>query len=154
MLDGPYKKLIVWQKAKSLVKAVYALTKSFPADERFALTDQLRRAVVSIPSNIAEGYGRASNADYAHFLAIARGSLYEALTQLEVAEDLGYISAVPEELELLAAEVGRMLGAMLKKYSAMHSSPSPRIRPSPSAKANSGIVNSFVRPSPSPNPYA
>ena len=123
MLDGPYKELIVWQKAKSLVKVVYALTRQFPADERFALTDQLRRAVVSIPSNIAEGYGRASNADYAHFLSIARGSLYEALTQLEVAEDLGYISTVPEDLESLASEVGRMLGAMLKKYGSIHCSP-------------------------------
>ena len=118
MFDGPYKK-----KAKSLVKVVYALTRQFPSDERFALTDQVRRAAVSIPSNIAEGYGRASNADYAHFLAIARGSLYETLTQLEVAEDLGYISAVSEELELLAAEVGRMLGAMLKKYGSIHCSP-------------------------------
>lgn len=123
MFDGPYKELIVWQKAKTLVKMVYALTRQFPADERFALTDQLRRAVVSIPSNIAEGYGRASNADYAHFLSIARGSLYEALTQLEVAEDLGYISTVPEDLELLASEVGRMLGAMLKKYGSIHCSP-------------------------------
>ena len=123
MFDGPYKKLIVWQKAKSLVKVVYALTRQFPADERFALTDQLRRAAVSIPSNIAEGYGRASNADYAHFLAIARGSLYEVLTQLEIAEDLGYISAVSEELELLAIEVGRMLAAMLKKYGSIRCSP-------------------------------
>ena len=135
MFDGPYKKLIIWQKAKSLVKAVYALTKTFPADERYALTDQLRRAVVSIPSNIAEGYGRASNADYAHFLAIARGSLYETLTQLEVAEDLGYISAVPEELELLASEVGRMLGAMLKKYGSVHCSPSSKPSPQPFAFA-------------------
>ena len=158
MIDGPYKKLIVWQKAKSLVKAVYALTKTFPADERYALTDQLRRAVVSIPSNIAEGYGRASNADYAHFLAIARGSLYEALTQLEVAEDLGYISAHPEELELLASEVGRMLGAMLKKYGSMHSSPSskfsPNTSPSPSSLPLRLSPSPSPKPSPSPNPYA
>ena len=99
-----------------LVKAVYALTKSFPADERYALTDQLRRAVVSIPSNIAEGSGRASNADYGHFLSIARGSLYETMTQLQVAVDLGYISAISPELESLMSEVGRMLGSMLKKY--------------------------------------
>ena len=125
MFEGPYKKLIVWQKAMELVKAVYALTKSFPVDERYALTDQLRRAVVSIPSNIAEGYGRSSNADYAHFLAIARGSLYETLTQLEVAQDLGYISEVPEELVLSASEIGRMLGALLKKYGSIHCSPKP-----------------------------
>ena len=122
-MEGPYRKLIVWQKAKELVKAVYVLTRKFPTDERYALTDQIRRAVVSIPSNIAEGYGRASNADYAHFLAIARGSLYETLTQLEIAEDLGYISEMPEGLDSLAAEVGRMLGAMLKKYGTLHCSP-------------------------------
>ena len=99
-----------------LVKAVYALSKSFPADERYALTDQLRRAVVSIPSNIAEGSGRVSNADYGHFLSIARGSLYETMTQLQVAVDLGYIPAIAPELESFMSEVGRMLGAMLKKY--------------------------------------
>ena len=122
-MEGPHKKLIVWQKAKELVKSVYVLTRKFPTDERYALTDQIRRAVVSIPSNIAEGYGRASNADYAHFLAIARGSLYETLTQLEIAEDLGYVSEIPESLDSLAAEVGRMLGAMLKKYGTIRCSP-------------------------------
>ena len=122
-MEGPYKQLIVWQKATELVKAIYALSRKFPTDERYALTDQIRRAAVSIPSNIAEGYGRASNADYAHFLAIARGSLYETLTQLEIAEDLGYVSEIPESLDTLAAEVGRMLGAMLKKYGTLHCSP-------------------------------
>ena len=71
-----FNKLIVWQKAMELVKVVYAISKAFPPDERYALTDQLRRAVVSIPSNIAEGNGRSSNADYGHFLSIARGSLF------------------------------------------------------------------------------
>ena len=107
-----------------LVRAVYALTKAFPADERYALTDQLRRAVVSIPSNIAEGSGRASNADYGHFLSIARGSLYETMTQLQVAVDLGYISAISSELESQMSEIGRMLGSMLKKYGTLHCSTS------------------------------
>ena len=115
-----FKDLIVWQKAMELVKAVYALSKGFPADERYALTDQLRRAAVSIPSNIAEGSGRSSNADYSHFLAIARGSLYETMTQLQVAEDLGYISAISEELQSQIDEVGRMLTSMLKKYGSIH----------------------------------
>ena len=84
-MKGPFTDLIVWQKAMELVRAVYALSKAFPADERYALTDQIRRAAVSIPSNIAEGYGRSSNADYGHFLAIARGSLYEVMTQVQVA---------------------------------------------------------------------
>ena len=120
-----FKNLIVWQKAMELVKAVYALGKAFPADERYSLTDQLRRAVVSIPSNIAEGNGRASNADYGHFLAIARGSLYETMTQLQIAVDLGYIPAISPELESLISEVGRMLTSMLKKYGSLHCTPTP-----------------------------
>ena len=115
-----FKNLIVWQKAMELVRVVYQISKSFPADERYALTDQLRRAVVSIPSNIAEGNGRASNKDYAHFLAIARGSLFETLTQIQVAEDLGYIDN-HEYLDNLTAEVGRMLTSLLKRYGAIHS---------------------------------
>ena len=107
-----------------LVKAVYAVSKAFPADERYALTDQLRRAVVSIPSNIAEGSGRASNADYGHFLSIARGSLYETMTQLQIAVDLGYLPVLSPGLEALISEIGRMLGAMLKKYGTLRCSTS------------------------------
>ena len=120
-----FRNLIVWQKGMELVKAVYALSKKFPSDERYALSDQLRRAVVSIPSNIAEGNGRASNADYGHFLAIARGSLYETSTQLQVAVDLGYIPALDPVLESLISEVGRMLTSMLKKYGSLHCTPTP-----------------------------
>ena len=115
-----FKDLIVWQRAMELVRKVYSLTKTFPADERYALTDQVRRAVVSIPSNIAEGCGRSSTADYSHFLAIARGSLYETMTQLQVAADLGYIPGITPELDDLINEVGRMLTAMLKKYGSIH----------------------------------
>ena len=79
--DFQYRKLIAWQKAMWFAKAVYALINQFPATEKYALSDQVRRAVVSIPSNIAEGCGRVSNRDYAHFLSIARGSLYETMTQ-------------------------------------------------------------------------
>ena len=119
-----YEELVVWQKAMELVRLVYQATRRFPLDERFALTDQLRRAVVSIPSNIAEGNGRGSNKDYAHFLSIARGSLYETMTQLRIAKDLGYLDDY-SQIEDIAAEVGRMLGAMLKKYGSIHCSPSP-----------------------------
>ena len=115
MEDFGYRNLIVWQKAKTLVKLVYAEVKNLPVEERYALGDQIRRAVVSIPSNIAEGNGRTSNKDYAHFLSIARGSLYETLTQLEIAKDLGYASVTPE-IEQLAMDIGRILGAMLKKF--------------------------------------
>ena len=114
-MDASFRNLIVWQKSMSLVRSVYALSKTFPPDERYALTDQLRRAVVSIPSNIAEGNGRASSKDYAHFLSIARGSLYETVTQLEIAKDLGYVKELTEIL-VLAGEIGSMLGAMLKKF--------------------------------------
>ena len=109
-----YRKLIVWQKAMDLTEKVYALIRSLPADEKYALADQLRRSVISVSSNIAEGAGRASNKDYAHFLAIARGSLYEVLSQLDAAERLGYLS-VGKDIEDLANEIARMLGSMLKK---------------------------------------
>ena len=109
--------LIVWQKAKMLVGLVYAEAKKLPAEERYAMGDQIRRAVVSIPSNIAEGNGRASSREYANFLSIARGSLYETMTQLEIAQDLGYATVTPE-IEQLAKDVARILGAMIKKFSA------------------------------------
>ena len=114
-----FRRLIVWQRAMELTSEVYALAKRFPAEERYALTDQLRRAVVSIPSNIAEGCGRSSNKDYAHFLSIARGSLYETMTQLQIAVNLGYIADLPSEVNGLIEEVGKMLGSMLKKYGAI-----------------------------------
>jgi len=110
-----FKKLIVWQKAMTLARLAYAVAKKFPVEERFALADQLRRAASSVPSNIAEGNGRASNKDYAHFLSIARGSLFETVTQLQLAHDLGYIDDL-SELETLAAEISRILTSMLQKY--------------------------------------
>ena len=113
--DFQYRNLIVWQKAMQFSKQVYRLTGHFPAAEKYALSDQVRRAVVSVPSNIAEGCGRASNRDYAHFLAIARGSLYETMTQLEFAQSLGYIDAI-KDVEELSSEISRMLTSLMKKY--------------------------------------
>ena len=110
-----YRNLIVWQKAMLLSKAVYKLIDQLPATEKYALSDQVRRAVVSVPSNIAEGCGRASNRDYAHFLAIARGSLYETMTQLELAQSLGFIDTI-KDVEELASEISRMLTSLMKKY--------------------------------------
>ena len=130
MEDFGYRKLIVWQKSVELVGLVYEEIKKFPLDERFALIDQLRRSVVSIPSNIAEGNGRMTNKDYAHFLAIARGSLYETMTQLEIAKNLGYLSSI-EKIESVATEVGRMLGAMLKKYGSIQEKIPHLCSPSP-----------------------
>ena len=84
-----YRDLSAWQKARLLVKEVYLLTAAFPVGERFGLVSQMNRAAVSIPSNIAEGYGRATTQDYLHFLRIARGSAYELETQLVLVQDLG-----------------------------------------------------------------
>ena len=88
-----YRDLVAWQKARALVKEVYLLTAAFPAGERLGLVSQMDRAAVSIPSNIAEGYGRATTQDYRQFLRIARGSAYELETQLVLAEDLGLCPA-------------------------------------------------------------
>ena len=109
-----YRELIVWQKAMELVEIVYRLMKVFPADERFRLCDQLSRAVVSIPSNIAEGNGRESKAEYARFLGIARGSLYETETQLEIAKRLGYVGDL-SEVSGLISEIARMLVSLIAK---------------------------------------
>jgi four helix bundle protein len=87
-----FKELIVWQQSRSLVKDVYQLTQKFPADEKFGLTQQVRRASVSIPSNIAEGSGRGTNKDFVRFIDIANGSALELETQLYLAFDLEYIS--------------------------------------------------------------
>ncbi|KEF34788.1 30S ribosomal protein S23 [Deinococcus sp. RL] len=86
-----YRQFVVWQKAHALTLRVYVLTHSFPADERFGLTAQLRRAAVSIPSNIAEGAGRASDTDFARFLDMAGGSANEVEYQMLLARDLGYV---------------------------------------------------------------
>lgn len=87
-----FKNLIVYQKSKELVKQVYALLKQFPDDERFALCGQMRRAAISVPSNIVEGMARLSTKEQSHFLNIAYGSLMELYAQLDIAHDLGYLS--------------------------------------------------------------
>jgi four helix bundle protein len=86
-----HRDLIVWQKAMDLVEMIYCTTKAFPREEIYGLTSQLRRAAVSIPSNIAEGNGRNSTRDYIHFLGMAYGSVKEAETQILIAERLRYI---------------------------------------------------------------
>jgi four helix bundle protein len=111
-----YKELIVWQKAMILVQEIYHLTRSFPKDEVFILVPQLRRAVISVPSNIAEGYGRKSSKEYSQFYAIAYGSCLELETQLLIAQRLGYInSQQADKAFALIKEVSSMLNAMLSK---------------------------------------
>jgi four helix bundle protein len=111
-----YKDLVVWQKSMLLVKEVYVLLRFLPSEEKYALADQMRRAVVSIPSNIAEGYGRNSTNDYVRFLNIARGSIYELDTQLNVCVMLGYITEEQSKNTFdLLQEVGKMINALAKK---------------------------------------
>ena len=106
-----YEELVVWQKAMILAKSVYCLQKQLPKEEVFGLGDQIRRAAVSIPSNIAEGFGRGSQNEFKHFLAIARGSLFETKTQLQLAEELGYLHHVPEVFVLIN-EVGKLINGL------------------------------------------
>ena len=113
-----YKDLVVWQKAMQLVTATYRTTRKFPKDELFGLTSQARRAAVSIPSNIAEGQGRLSEREFRYFLGQGRGSLMELETQLQVAENLGYMQREESEpLLRLCAEVGRILKGLLASVS-------------------------------------
>ncbi len=110
-----YKDLIAWKKAFALCGAVYSFTRQLPADERFGLVSQLRRAAVSVPSNIAEGYGRGSTKDYLRFLWQANGSLCELETQLLLAQELGLVRG--DECDALLAnvtELGRVLAALIR----------------------------------------
>jgi four helix bundle protein len=109
-----YRDLFAWQKAMDLVVAVYDATASFPREEVFGLTSPIRRAVVSVPSNMAEGQGRKSRKEFLHHLSIAYGSLCELETQLLLAERLGYLppSRAHQLLEL-SAEVGRLANGLM-----------------------------------------
>ena len=110
-----FRKLKVYTLAKDLVKNVYLMIDTLPSKENYALCDQLRRAVVSIPSNIAEGNGRDSRAEYARFLAIARGSVFEVQTQLELAERFGYVT-IPSTVKALLTDISKMLFTMIRKF--------------------------------------
>ncbi len=115
-MSGSYRDLKVWQRSIQLSVAIYALTRGFPKEELYGLTSQLRRAAVSVASNIAEGYGRVSKGEYRQFVGIARGSLLELQTQLVIAKELGF--GKPEQAqpaEALAEETGKMLWALMHK---------------------------------------
>ncbi len=111
-----YKDLVSWQKGMTLAAEVYRMTKTFPKEETYGLVSQIRRSVISIPSNIAEGYGRESTQEYIRFLRIARGSLYETETQLYLCQQLQYISQEDSTTAFaLCSEIGRMLNTMLQR---------------------------------------
>lgn len=108
-----YSDLSVWQKAMDLVEAIYRLTRTFPNDERFGLISQMQRAAVSIPSNIAEGYGRKSTKAYINYLSISYGSLLELETQIQIGCRLQYLDRTTmDNLLVQTNEVGRMLNGL------------------------------------------
>lgn len=113
----PHEGLLVWQDAMDLVEAIYRTSANFPDVERFGLASQLRRAAISIPSNIAEGAARRSTQEYLRFLSIARGSLSELDTQLQIAERLAYISDTQDVIEL-ANRVFAKLNALIRSIQA------------------------------------
>lgn len=110
-----YRDLVAWQKAYALGLLIYRLTARFPDSERFGLTSQLRRGIVSVASNIAEGYGRGSKVDYVRFLKIARGALYEVDTQLAFANDLGFCQPSEHDAsKALHNECERVLAGLIR----------------------------------------
>jgi len=109
-----YRDLIAWRKAMELVTEIHGSTRAFPQDERYGLTNQLRRAAVSVPSNIAEGQARFSRKEFHHFLSHARGSLVEIETQLMIAQNLGYLPTKQVKALLdRTTELGRVLNGLI-----------------------------------------
>ena len=111
-----FRDLLIWQKAMTLVTKCYSISGNFPKEEQFGLTSQIRRCSISIPSNIAEGFGRNTNKDYHRFLTIALGSLFEFQTQIEIAYNLNYISEDAfKQLYENSRELERMLSSFISK---------------------------------------
>ena len=111
-----FDKLLVWQRAHSLVLKIYEVTNSFPKEEIWGLTSQIRRSAVSVPSNIVEGKARGSRKDFKRFLLIARGSMEEVKYQSLLAKELKYMNDEQyEEITVMIEDVGRLLGGLIKK---------------------------------------
>jgi four helix bundle protein len=116
MENRHFRDLQVWQRSMALAQDVYRLTEAFPRSELFGLTSQMRRAAVSVPSNIAEGRGRMTHKSFVVFLSQARGSLYELETQIELARDLGFTDRdTAEAVVAAAAEISRMIHGLISK---------------------------------------
>lgn len=131
-----YRDLILWKKAMLLARNAYSITESLPKREAYGLADQIRRAAVSIVSNVAEGHGRLSDLQFRHFLGQARGSFFEMQTQIELSIDLGYLDKRKgSELMEQASEVGRILNGLLRSLKS-HAA-SDRAFPNPVDSANS-----------------
>lgn len=111
-----YKDLMIWHRSMDLVELIYKITENFPSKENFGLISQMRRAAVSVPSNIAEGYGRQSTGSYSQFLSIARGSLYELETQIEICCRLKYLQKdESEKLLNEITEISKMISSLISK---------------------------------------
>ena len=116
ILFESFDKLLVWQRAHSLVLKIYEVTNSFPKEEIWGLTSQIRRSAVSVPSNIVEGKARGSRKDFKRFLLVARGSLEEVKYQSLLAKELKYMNDEQyEEITVMIEDVGRLLGGMIRK---------------------------------------
>jgi four helix bundle protein len=114
-MDKPHKKLDVWKLSMELSRRIYLLTANFPNEEKFGLTSQMRRAAISIPSNLAEGAARRSNNEFQNFLSIARGSLSELHTQLDLSQHLGFVTETARlEADGLLTRIDKMLYALYK----------------------------------------
>lgn len=123
-MSDSYRDLIAWQKAKTLALDIYVCTRKFPRDEIYGLTSQMRRAAVSIPSNIAEGKGRYSRKEFVQFLFHARGSLLELVTQLLIAYELDYLDLPSfRHLDQSSEELGRVLNGLIKRFQTQSISP-------------------------------
>lgn len=109
-----YKELLVWQKSMALVTNIYSMVKNFPKEEQYGLTSQIKRCAVSIPSNIAEGWGRFSRKDYIRFLRTSRGSLFELETQTLISKNLNFIHN-SEEIDSSITEISKMLNSLIKR---------------------------------------
>ena len=112
-----YKEVLIWQKGMQIAELTYSLASDFPNDEIYSLTNQVKRSCVSVPSNIAEGYGRSSTLSYMNFIKISRGSLYELETQLILAKRLNFIAndTLYDSIISLIAEEGKMINTLLNK---------------------------------------
>src|SRR5258708_7639233 len=116
-----FRELVVWQKAMGLAETIYTVTRAWPREEIYGLTSQIRRAAVSVPSNIAEGQGRMTRGEFVNHLGIAYGSLLEVETQVLLAQRLGYARRIEaDRVCAAAAEVGRLLNGLLHALSADH----------------------------------
>ena len=122
MVKRDYRDLVVWQKAMEMVTEIYRITQAFPREEIYGLTSQIRRAAISIPSNIAEGQGRLTRGEFRQFLGHAKGSLAELETQILIAQNLGYIQNPSPLLDRVAA-VARLLNGLLNSLATTNRQP-------------------------------